>query len=124
MGADPELFRAGPRNVPEGQNRCPGQALADQPWGEGEVIVLHEDDRIISIHLVAHGFRETQIHATVMLEVVASKPWARMRQVAQGPEALVGKAVVVSSLLVFGEPHPPDRVGLFPAGLVPGRERQ
>ena len=44
--ADAEPLRARPRDVPEGDDRRARQALADHPGREGEVVVLHEHDRV------------------------------------------------------------------------------
>ena len=47
-GTDAEGFGIGPGNVPERDDRGPGQDFADHPRQEGEMVVLHEDHRVVA----------------------------------------------------------------------------
>src|SRR3954463_14389377 len=49
--ADAEGFRIRPRNVPEGYDRRPGQALTDHSWSKREVIVLDQHNGVLGARL-------------------------------------------------------------------------
>ena len=112
-GADAEPLRVGPGDVPEHDHGRPGQPLADEVGHEGEVIVLNEDDRVFRVDLLAESVRELLVDGLVVLPVLASEDGPGMCEVAERPETLVGKAVVVALLFFGREPDPPDQVGLF-----------
>jgi hypothetical protein len=90
-----------PGYVPEHDDGGPGKPLADEPGRECEVVVLHQDDRVLGIYLLAHRIHEPPVDRLVVLPVLAAEDRTGMRNVAKGPEALVGKPVVVA-LLLFG----------------------
>jgi hypothetical protein len=62
--ADADALRVGPGDVPEGEDRRARQALADHLRREGEVVVLHEHDRIVGVDLLAHGVGELRFTRT------------------------------------------------------------
>ncbi len=90
----------------------------DHPGREREVIVLHEDDRIGPLDLLADGLCEPPVHALVLQPVRRAELRPRVRVVTERPEALVREPVVVAPLLLLREPHPPERVRLL-AGRNP-----
>ena len=77
------------------------QPLADHPGREREVVVLHEDDRVVGVDLVAHRVGEPLVDADVVLPVLGAEDRARVRDVAERPEPLVGEAVVVAVLFAL-----------------------
>ena len=50
-GADPERFGVRPGNVPEDRDPCIGTPLLQEPGQQGEVVVLHEHDRLLACEL-------------------------------------------------------------------------
>ena len=67
---------------------------------EREVVVLHQDDRIVGVDLLAHRVGEPLVDGLVVLPVLAAEDRARVGDVAERPEPLVGEAVVVALLLL------------------------
>jgi hypothetical protein len=120
--ADAEALGVGPGDVPEGEDGGAGQPLADEPGGEGEVVVLHEDDGVLGVGLLPDRLGEAGVDGDVVLPVLLAEGGAGVREVAQRPEALVGEAVVVALLLLRGEPDPAQVVGLSSGG-TPTRSR-
>ena len=57
--ADRERLGVGPRDVPERDDRRVGQALADHPRQQREVVVLHQHDRIRRLRLRRRRRRRT-----------------------------------------------------------------
>ncbi len=113
-GADAHALGVGPGDVPERDDGRAREAGADHRGGEGEVVVLHEDDGVVRVDLVADGVSEALVDLAVLLPVRGTKLGARVGDVTEGPESLVGEAVVVPGLLLLGEPHPAHHVRLLP----------
>ena len=108
--ADAEALGVRPGDVPEGEDRRARQPLADQPRREREVVVLHEDDRVVGVDLVARRRRaKRSVDLLVVLPVLAAEDRPRVRDVAERPEPLVGEAVVVALLFLRREPDAPER---------------
>ena len=53
-----QLLEVRPRDVPERDDRRLRQLLADQLRRQREVVVLHEDDRVVGVHFLDDGTRE------------------------------------------------------------------
>ena len=109
--ADGEGLGIGPGNVPERDDGRARQALAHHARQQREVIVLHQHDRVVGARLVGDDVGEALVDVAVMLPVVRAERRARVGDVAQRPQALVGEAVVVALLLLLRQPHPADPVG-------------
>ncbi len=120
--ADAEALGTGPRDVPEGDDHRLGQTLSDQRGGEREVIVLHQHDRIFGLGLGADRIGKALVHVAILLEVMTTKLGPGMRQMAERPQSLVGKAVVVAALFVFAQPDPAQPVAVL--FLTAGRYAQ
>ncbi len=109
--ADFEGLGIRPRDVPEHRDARVRPRFLDEPRQEGEVVVLHEDDRPLDIvHLVEHGVGELPVHLPVVLPVVHAEDRTRVRDVAQRPESFVREAEVVALFFLGGQPHAPQRV--------------
>src|SRR5437867_1417331 len=115
-GAYSELLRIGPGDVPEHDDRGAGKPLADEAGHERKVVVLHEHDGVFGIHLRAERLREPLVYRLVVLPVLAAEDGAGVSDVAQRPEAFVGKAVVVALLLFRSEPDAPNKVRFLAGG--------
>ena len=64
------------------------------------MIVLHEDDRFVAVpDLLEDGVGEPAIDGLVVLPIVGPKDRARVGDVTEGPEALIGEALVVALFL-------------------------
>ena len=111
--ADPESFRVRPRNVPEHDDRRARQAVANEPGRECEVVVLDQHDRIVRIDFRADRVRESPVDRLIVLPVLATEDRARVRQMTQRPEALVGESVVVALLLFGRQPQTTEEIGLL-----------
>ena len=68
-GTDAEGLRVWPRNVPEGDDRRARQAPAKHARQQGEVIVLHQDDRVVAVRLLDDDVGEALIDRDVMRPV-------------------------------------------------------
>jgi hypothetical protein len=108
--ADPEQLAVGPGDVPERDHGRARQRAPDQRRRERIVVVLHEDDRVVGIDLLEHRAHEPLVDGAVVQPVLVAEDRARVRDVAQRPQALVGEAVVVAALLLDREPHAPQLV--------------
>jgi hypothetical protein len=64
QGQMPDALRVGPGDVPERDDRRAGQPLADHLRREGEVVVLHQDDGVVGVDLLAHGVGEPPVDRT------------------------------------------------------------
>ena len=86
---DAEALRVRPRDVPEHEDRRARQPLADQPRREREVVVLHQDDRVVASRPPRRPRRRTcWLTALVVLPVLArgrSGARARGGRAARGP---------------------------------------
>ena len=108
--ADPECLRVGPGDVPEGDDGGFGERLADQARQQREVIIVHEDDRVVRAGLVDHRAREQAVGRGVLLPVGRAEYRAHVRDVTQRPQPLVGEPVVVARLLLLGQPDAAELV--------------
>ena len=112
--------------MPERDDRGSREALTDELGRQREVVILHEDDRILRVDLGAHGVDELAVHLLVVLPVLGAEGGARVRKMAERPETFVGEAVIVALLFGGAEPHAAKPVGLFagghadPPGLIRG----
>ena len=68
-GQDAEGLGVGPGDVPEGDDGGVRQALAHQARQQREVVVLHQDDRVLGARLVGHHLGEAPVHVLVVLPV-------------------------------------------------------
>ena len=71
--ADAEPLGVRPRDVPEGETVARGSRSRIIRGSEREVIVLHEDDRVVAVDLFAHGVGELLVHRLVVLPIVAAE---------------------------------------------------
>ena len=84
--ADAKRFRVWPRDVPEDRNPGIRPLLLDHARQESEMIVLHQNHRLLSPgHFLHHGIRELAIHLLVLLPIGGAKERAGMRDVTQRP---------------------------------------
>ena len=104
-GQDAEGLGVRPRNVPEGDDGGAWQALAHHARQEREVVVLHQDDRVLGVRLVGDDLGEAAVHLLVVLPVGRAEHRPRMRDMAERPEAFVGEAVVVALLFFRRQPY-------------------
>ena len=74
-GANAEGFRIWPWNVPERDDRRARQPLAKHARQQGEVIVLHQDDRVVAVGLLDDDVGEASVDGDVMRPV----PFAERR---------------------------------------------
>ena len=74
------------------------------------MIVLDEDERRLVACFLQDGFGEELIHFAVRLPVARLEDGAREGNMAQGPDAPIGQAVVVALLLLRSEPDTAQRV--------------
>ena len=75
-----------------------------------EVVVLNEDKRRLAACLVEHSFGKAFVDAAVHAPIVGIENGTRESYVAKGPEALIGKAGIVSLFFLFGKPDAAERV--------------
>ena len=108
---DAEGLGVRPGDMPEGDDGRLGQAFPDRARQQGEVVILHQHDRVLGLGFLLHGLRKSPVHGAVLLPVGGAKYGARVRDVAQRPQALVGEAIVVAGFLLPGEPDAAHAVG-------------
>ena len=81
-GADAEGLGVRPGNVPEGQDGRPGQAGANHRRQEREVVVLHQDDRILAARFGDDGIGEALVDGPVVLPVGLAEDGTHMGDMA------------------------------------------
>jgi len=96
--------------MPERDDGCFRQPLPDHARQQREVIVLDQDDGIGGLGFADHRVGEPAVDGEVGVPVRRAKDRARVRDVAQGPQAAVREPVVVPGFLLLGEPDAPDPV--------------
>jgi hypothetical protein len=113
---DAERLGVGPGDVPEDADAEVGPGRLEERRDEGELVVLYQDRRRRVADLVEDGVSEAPVGGDVALPLGGAELRPLVRQVAQGPEALVGESVVVALLLLACEPDAAEGV----AGVVRG----
>ena len=108
--ADAERLAVRPRDVPELADRDVGPRLLHESRQQREVIVLHEHDGAVVADFFDHRIGEAAIHPHVLMPVRIVELRARIGDVAERPQRVVGAAVVVALLFFRREPHAPQRV--------------
>ncbi len=83
--ANAEGFRVWPRNVPERDDRRARQALAKHARQQGEVIVLHQDDRVVTVRLLDDHVGEALVDGDVMRPVAFAERRPHEGDVAKRP---------------------------------------
>jgi hypothetical protein len=85
-----------------GQGTCQkATTIASQhPGYEREVVVLHQDNRLVTSDFLGDGVGKPPVDALVTYPIAPSKNRCGKRRVTERPKALVGKAVVVRPLLL------------------------
>ena len=109
--ADSEGLCVGPGDVPEGDDGRFRQPLPDHAGQQREVIVLDEHDGVGGLRFAHHRVGEPAVDGDVGVPVRSAEDRARVRDVAQGPQAAVREPVVITGFLLLGEPDAPDPVG-------------
>jgi hypothetical protein len=104
-GTDLEHARRRPGDVPEGHHRARGKPASEHPRGEREVIVLHQYEGRGARGFLADGCDEACIRELIHPEVGGSENRLNVHGMAQRPESLIRKAVVVPAVLVVWQPH-------------------
>ena len=115
-GTDAEGLGIRPGDMPEGDDGRPRQPVADHARQEREMVILHENDRILALGFGHDRIREFLVHGAVVLPVRLAEDRPHEGDMAEGPEALVGGAVIIPVLLLFREPDAAQGVG----GMVRG----
>ena len=109
--ANGECLGIGPGDMPESDNRCARQQFTDHTRQEGEMVILDNHDGGICSGFLLDSMRELSVDRRIVVPIVASKSRTHVGNVAQGPQPLVGKTVVVSNFLLFRQPDTPELVG-------------
>ena len=74
-----------------------GKRLRTMRGSEREVIILDEHHRVFASRLLDHGVSEALVYRRVLLPVLEAEGRPHKGDMAQGPQTLVGKSVVVPS---------------------------
>ena len=72
-GADAKGLRVGPGDMPESQDRGVGQPLADHSGQESEVIVVHQNNRVVAARLIDHDVGEALFDRHVLIPILLAK---------------------------------------------------
>jgi hypothetical protein len=117
--ADAKRLGIGPRDVPEQADAQIGTPFLDEARHQRQLVVLHQHHRLAAADLVQHRLGEAPVDLAIVFPVGGAEQRAFVRQVAQRPQALVRKAVVVTLLLFARQPHALERVA-----RILGRDRE
>ncbi len=110
-GTNLESLGVRPGNVPEDRHPGIGPRSLDQPRQQREVIVLDQDQRFFHVgDFLQHGLGEFFVHALIIFPVGGAEIRPGVRDVAERPDALVGKSEVVALFFFLGQPHPAQRI--------------
>src|SRR5262249_10312375 len=81
---------------------------------QGEMIILNQNEWLFrTFNFLQHGLCEFLVYTAVMLPIANQETWARVRNVAQRPDPLVGKTEIVAVLLFLGKPDAAKRIVLL-----------
>ena len=70
------------------------------------MVVLKQHNRVGDVlNLLKHRLRKLPVYGLVVLPVGGAEDRPRVRNMAEWPKTLIGKSVVVTFFLIFGEPH-------------------
>ncbi len=87
------------------------QTLPDHARQQGEVVILHQHDRVVGARFGHHRIGKALIDGDVLLPVAGAEHRPHVGDMAQRPQAFVGKAVVVALLFFCRQPDAAQRVG-------------
>ncbi len=91
--------------MPEQRDRGLRNFPADQVRQEREMEILDQDHRTVRARFRRHHVGELLIHFFVGMPIAGAKRRSDIGQVAQRPQTLVAKSVVIALFLIFGQPH-------------------
>lgn len=80
-----EALRIEPRDIPEHDDGGSRKALANEPRCQGEMVILHQDNRVGRIDLGANGIRELFVDLPVMPPILTAKYRTGIGDVTQRP---------------------------------------
>ncbi len=101
-----EGLGVGPGDVPEQHNRRLRYLPANELRQEREMEVLDQNHRTVGVGFRRHHVGKLLIHLRVGVPVAGAKRGPDVGKVAQSPQALVAKSVVITLLLLRSQPHP------------------
>ena len=110
-GTDAEYLVVGPRDMPELPGNHVGVGVAEEARQQGQVVILDEYRRRAAVNLLKHLLGKGLVDRRVSPPIGLVEGGFDVSIVAQGPQAVVGNAVVVSALLFVREPKEPKGVG-------------
>src|SRR5690242_8859122 len=96
--------------MPERYDRSIWKLLANHLRQQCEVIVLHHYKWVRSIGLFDYRSGKTGVHGAILIPVGLPKGRPHECNMAEGPQALVGKTVVIAILLFLGQPDATQRI--------------
>src|SRR3990167_4444703 len=79
-GADGIALRVGPWNMPKGNDGGVREVVSNQLRDERQMIILHEDNRIIGLGFLDNGQSEAFVNLLIMMPVRGSKDGTDMSQ--------------------------------------------
>jgi hypothetical protein len=110
-GTNTECLRVRPRDMPEDCHARIGARLLNHPGQKREVIILGQQHRTVhALHLLQHRIGEPPVGRLIVLPVGNPKHGASVGNVAERPEPLVGKTVVVAFLFFLAQPDAAQRI--------------
>ncbi len=101
----------GPRDVPEQRDRRLGYFLADQLRQQSEMEVLDQDHGTVGVRFRRHHLGELGVHLLIGAPIAGAERRPHVGQMAQRPEALIGKSVVITLLLFLRQPDAAQGIG-------------
>ena len=101
QGQIPKRSALGQGICQKGRVVAPREPLADHLRHEREVVVLHQNDGIVRVDLLADGVGEFAVDRDVLGPIARAEFGPGVRHVAERPEPAVRHAVVEASLLRF-----------------------
>ena len=108
---DSESLRIRPGDMPENGHARVGAFVFDHARQQREMIVLHQNERLLRIRdLLEHRIGEFTIDLLVVFPVLRAKDRPRVRDMAKGPEPLVGEPEVVAVFLFMAQPYASERI--------------
>src|SRR5580693_7216828 len=97
--------------MPENRNSGVRHSVFHHARQEGKMIVLNQDDRMFLAHqFFRERVGESRIHFVVVFPVRSTEDGTCVRHVAERPQTLVGKTVVVAFLFFRAKPNATQRI--------------
>src|SRR5688572_24060455 len=103
-------LRTRPGDMPELDHTEPRIKLLDHAGKQSKMVILDKHNSFLVRGFLDYGPGEHCIHRPIAFPLLRGEPRLSIGVMAERPQALVCKSVVVLTSLLFRNPHPPESI--------------